>query len=510
MSTNMPTALDSFTAKVAGGVVGSAHINNLQDGLLAVERITVGPVWANARYYGATGDGTTDDSAAIQSAIDALTTGGVCYVPPGTYKLSTKLDLDTAQVELRGAGAGATILKVVTATTVGIDINADRVKVRDLSLQHATTTATAGAAIRLTGGGYADIDGVTFYGGWYRNIECLDGFAFTVGANCRLFDHLNSGIWHGQTTSSDRGDSVIEACTIDTGSGGATYGVFWESGGGLRVLGAKILAHINGVMVDIKSGVATQGVYVRGCSIENCTGYGIRMKRAAGTPTLVMVSITDNQLDVAGDGISLESAGLALAQVSDNNIRVPNTKTGINIGAAVASTTVANNTVNGALVGIAVAADAQAALIGNQFYSCTTMISNLAGQDSDAGVCDQEYQFHLPSNTSTTVYDPLIEVALGDYRSCTVMLNFDLILNGVGEATSTVIKKFRRAAGACTVSDVVAAVSAGSVFDVQYDTATVSGSVQIGIRRNSGAGGTAILGQVTMRLLGHAKTVKAI
>lgn len=509
MSTNMPTALDSFTDKSAGGVVGSAHINNLQDGLLAVERIVVGPVWVNAKRHGATGDGSTDDSAAIQAAVDSLSNGGICYLPPGTYKVGTKLDLDTNGVELRGAGAGATILKVVTATGIAIDINADRVKVCNLSLQHATTTATAGAAIRLSGGGYADIDGVTFYGGWYRNIECIDGFAFVVRDNCRLFDHLNAGIWHGQTTNSDRGDSVIGACTIDTGSGGATNGIFWESGGGLRVLGTKVLGHTNGVLVDIASGVATQGVYIRGCSIENCTGYGIRMKRAAGTPTLVMAAISDNQLDVSGDGISLESAGIGIAQVVGNNIRVPNTKTGINIGSAVTGTVVKGNTVTGASVGIALASDAQVDVTDNSYFGCTTDITNAGGLDSTLGVVSYEKQFHI-NNTSDSTYDAFVEVGLGQYRGVTVELNFDFILNGVGEAVGTVVKKFRRADAGCTVTDVVAMVDEGAAFDVQYDTSTVSGSVQIGVRRNSGAGGTALIGQVTMRLLGHAASVKAL
>ncbi|HMF30870.1 MAG TPA: glycosyl hydrolase family 28-related protein, partial [Candidatus Lokiarchaeia archaeon] len=45
----------------------------------------------NARDFGATGDGDTKDSPAIQSAIDACTAtgGGVVLVPPGEYRCGT-------------------------------------------------------------------------------------------------------------------------------------------------------------------------------------------------------------------------------------------------------------------------------------------------------------------------------------------------------------------------------------------------------------------------------------
>lgn len=44
----------------------------------------------NVKDYGATGNGTTDDTAAIQSALDASNTKGIPYVrfPSGTYKIS--------------------------------------------------------------------------------------------------------------------------------------------------------------------------------------------------------------------------------------------------------------------------------------------------------------------------------------------------------------------------------------------------------------------------------------
>lgn len=48
----------------------------------------------NVRDYGAAGNGMMDDSAAIQSAIDAAkVSGGVVYLPAGSYSIGTTLDL---------------------------------------------------------------------------------------------------------------------------------------------------------------------------------------------------------------------------------------------------------------------------------------------------------------------------------------------------------------------------------------------------------------------------------
>src|SRR6478752_6222255 len=40
---------------------------------------------ANVRSFGATGDGVTDDTAAIQAAFDSLPNGGTIEIPDGTY-----------------------------------------------------------------------------------------------------------------------------------------------------------------------------------------------------------------------------------------------------------------------------------------------------------------------------------------------------------------------------------------------------------------------------------------
>ena len=76
--------------------------------------------------FGAVGDGTTDDTAAIQAAIDhaKTLTGGTVYFPAGTYKLSSQLTLTNGaaacRVNLVGSH-GAILKSYVTGSTAGYD-----------------------------------------------------------------------------------------------------------------------------------------------------------------------------------------------------------------------------------------------------------------------------------------------------------------------------------------------------------------------------------------------------
>lgn len=61
----------------------------------------------DVRAFGATGDGVSDDTAAIQSAINAASSGGTVYFPPGTYLISDDIGPSSgAAVSLRGSGWG--------------------------------------------------------------------------------------------------------------------------------------------------------------------------------------------------------------------------------------------------------------------------------------------------------------------------------------------------------------------------------------------------------------------
>lgn len=60
----------------------------------------------NVRDYGAVGDGVTDDTAAIQAAVNATPTGTTVYFPAGTYAVSNAITINKPLV-VRGSGPGS-------------------------------------------------------------------------------------------------------------------------------------------------------------------------------------------------------------------------------------------------------------------------------------------------------------------------------------------------------------------------------------------------------------------
>jgi hypothetical protein len=64
----------------------------------------------NVMAFGAKGDGTTPDEVAIAAALTAAAGGGIVYLPPGTYLVSSPLQV-TSGITVLGAGPQATVIK---------------------------------------------------------------------------------------------------------------------------------------------------------------------------------------------------------------------------------------------------------------------------------------------------------------------------------------------------------------------------------------------------------------
>jgi hypothetical protein len=71
----------------------------------------------SVKTYGAVGDGVTDDTVAIQDAINSLTNGGCVYFPLGTYLISNTITIDKSNITINIAN-GANILSTLTNKTL--------------------------------------------------------------------------------------------------------------------------------------------------------------------------------------------------------------------------------------------------------------------------------------------------------------------------------------------------------------------------------------------------------
>lgn len=102
--------LTGITASLAGNISG-ANVTYTAPFTNAVAR-TGTSKWSdmvNVMDFGATGNGTSDDRAAIQAAIN---TGKHVYVPTGTYRLSDGLVFGTTGQMVSGDGCNNTVFKV--------------------------------------------------------------------------------------------------------------------------------------------------------------------------------------------------------------------------------------------------------------------------------------------------------------------------------------------------------------------------------------------------------------
>jgi len=110
-------------------------------------------------HYGATGDGVTNDRAAIQAAIDAAAAagGGLVLFPAGNYIIGTPgLTITTSDIELRGYGTGH-------YHTIGSLVSATRLTCSVVGGTILTVAPVEGAGNPRVSG--VKVGGIGFYGG---------------------------------------------------------------------------------------------------------------------------------------------------------------------------------------------------------------------------------------------------------------------------------------------------------------------------------------------------------
>lgn len=123
------SAITRIGVGTSGQVIGADSTQSA-----GIRWISRGALVFNVKDYGAIGDGSTDDTAAIQSAITASVQGSTIYFPPGTYLVSNTISLRKSRFYV-GAHREMTTIKQANGT------NLDAVVASETWLSTTSTTA---------------------------------------------------------------------------------------------------------------------------------------------------------------------------------------------------------------------------------------------------------------------------------------------------------------------------------------------------------------------------------
>lgn len=251
-----------------------------------------GPGTYNVKAFGAKGDGTTDDTTAIQNAVTAASAAsGKVYFPTGTYIVSATITVTGDGVVVEGAQRGdtdhpcGTIVRVTASAFTGTSL---------FSFQQSGTPARplAGCGIRhisLDGnaGAHSNIDGVflqafdavlddieaAYFSGNGVHVQGLTSPAWNT-YNTKLinsFIHNNTG--HGTFWDTASTDTLEVDCTIYYNTGDGSH---VETSGHFMV-GNHYYSNSNNIFLD-----GVTGAQVVGCEIEDALKHGIVVNDIAG------------------------------------------------------------------------------------------------------------------------------------------------------------------------------------------------------------------------------------
>jgi hypothetical protein len=261
----------------------------------------------NVKSYGAAGDGATDDTTAIQSALAAIpSTGGLLYFPAGVYKYSgATLELDKP-VTLQGDGGGVhfvdlgpiqgvngepaiTTIDFASSTGTLFDVQASGCAFKDIGLRNTSVTApTAGAGIVVSAEGDRTRYENLSVDGFYICIDVQQGSAQTWDG-CWIVAPVLYGLKLRNINVPDGGDHFISNCYFyGCHIPAATSAIRIESGGGTKIVNCKIVANsndalwVNGIDLAVGAGITTVDLLISNCSLEGYSNSGIKATTGAG------------------------------------------------------------------------------------------------------------------------------------------------------------------------------------------------------------------------------------
>lgn len=356
-----------------GGTVTDEQIASAVEDYMAEHPINAKfPNTYKSKDYGATGDGVTDDSPALNELVALVNAngGGTIYLEKGTYMLDSPI-LWKSNVNLIGDGVGLSILKTRQAAGVGTGFAAIR----------GLTFTGSNPCVNCTFTQFT-IDGsemnITSYSSWPKGINihfmkdcvfrdiviqntCATGLGIDFLENVTMDNILcyncgrsfstggaeanvgGAGIGIG-TKKMDKESFIIRNCVAD---GCGNYGIFLEDqGGGTNTDFANFVIANNIVKNGRNHGIVIKGgdrVIVSNNVVYNNAKYGLAVLENNGFLSDV-IKITGNLSYENGTGFAIDCNGVTKDIFFSDNV-VSDCDYGISILSGVTDLEIMRNTI---------------------------------------------------------------------------------------------------------------------------------------------------------------------
>lgn len=330
-STALTAILGSSTVPIANGGTGATSITAPGGAFDSLCSSSIGQVWVrltsawgcsslgyvNPIWWGADPTGVSLSTSAFTSALSTFgTSGGMLWIPPGTYLISS-LSVPIS-VSIAGSGPNSTTLKTNSATADVLTFTSTGGQVRDLQMA-SSVTRTGGAYIKSAFGVVAkDLNLTGYFVG--MNIQGASSSSLAVGAQLMNINTFLPAIGAGSALAVFQNYSnAVVRNVIGTGPSSGQqpdYGIVFKNGDTAFVSDTNITRH--GYALAITPG-AGENNYSFNASNSDFDSAGVISSSINASSCLIQPTGTGNIYEshftnvwcglAASDGLTVGSTG---------------------------------------------------------------------------------------------------------------------------------------------------------------------------------------------------------
>ena len=234
--------------------------------------------WINVKTdYGAVGDGSANDTSAINAAITAINSaGGTLYFPPGTYKVSGSLTSITAEgCNIVGSGRGATVIANYSTSGNTMTLANYSITIEDIKFAPAVARAAGAYELALVQASWSVVRNIFIYGSDSKYVNC--GIRIYSSSTCWL-ENINLRGLGGLYGIYVGGSGAVTGTSPNQSGPDGTYGCY-----------------IKGMVADVGDTTNTTWIcfdsWANSLSLMQCAllnaAYGVRMIDNSNTSVTV-------------------------------------------------------------------------------------------------------------------------------------------------------------------------------------------------------------------------------